>query len=213
MAVMPQLEYKGTFSKRVGLKGTDEFDIAFNKPIEYFTTSDNYVKFIKACEQLVRKHEDYAAFKNYVMNVIGINFCQVTPEVRAEDAELEMHHAFFNLFDICNIITNKRLQCGEKVNTFRVANEVINEHFALHIPVVILAVTNHEMVTNRDIWLNIKSGFGNLSQFIEKYAPYLTDEQRYRIMTTIKLSQEIDSFDNHIFDDADKIKRVIRMTL
>ena len=103
------------------------------------------------------------------------------------------------------------MKCGEKVNTFRVANEVIDEHFALHIPVVILAVTNHEMVTNRDIWLNVKSGFGNLSQFIEKYAAYLTDEQKYRIMTTIKLSQEIDSFDNHIFDDADKIKRVIRM--
>lgn len=212
MAVMPQLEYKGLFAKCVGIKGTDAYDIAFNKPMEYFYSADNYTHFIKGCEKMVRSHEDYSRFKDYVMNVIGIDFCQVTPNVRLGDATIEMHHAFFNLYDLCAIITNKRLECGERVNTFTVANEVLDEHFALHIPVVMLATTNHEMVTNRDIWLNVKSGFGYISQFIEKYAPYMTPEHKYRIMTTIKLSYEIDSFDNNIFDDTEKIKRVLAHT-
>lgn len=209
MAVLPQLEYKGQYSKRIGLKGTNMYDISLYKSKEYFQYPDNFTAFIKGCEKLVRGHEDYSIFKDYVMNVIGIDFCQVTPNVKLGDATIEMHHAFFNLFDLCSIVLAKQLECGEKVTTFSVANEVLDEHFMLHVPVVMLAVTNHEMVTNRDIWLNVKSGFGYLSQFIEKYAKYMTPEQKYRIMTTIKLSHEIDSFDNGIFDDEERIKKII----
>lgn len=206
---IPKLEYKGSYSKTVGLKGTDMYDICLNKPNEYFIPSDNYTRFVKACEHTVRHHEDYNVFKDWVINVIGIDFCQITPNVKLGDATIEMHHAFFNLYDTCSIVLNKRLDCGEKVNTFTVADEVLDEHFALHIPVVMLATTNHEAVTNRDIWLNVKSGFGYISKFIEKYAPYMEDSHKNRIMTAIKLSYEMDSFDNNIFDDTDRIKRVI----
>ena len=210
MPVIPKLEYKGSYSKTIGLKGTDAYDIPFYKPKEYFISSDNYTRFVKACEQNVRRHEDYTVFKNWVTNVVGIDFCQITPNVKLGDATIEMHHAFFNLYDTCSIVLNKRIECGEKVTTFAVADEVLDEHFACHIPVVMLATTNHEAVTNRDIWLNVKSGFGYISQFIEKYAPYMGPVHKNRIMTAIKLSYEIDSFDNNIFDDTDRIKRVMK---
>ena len=207
MAKIPRLEYTGAYSKSSDDgKGRG---LRFNKTKEYFYLAENYTRFVKACEKAVRNHKDYKVFKDYVVNVIGIDFCQITPNVKLGDATIEMHHAFFNLYDTCAIITNKRLECGETVNTFDVAEEVLDEHFALHIPVVMLAATNHEAVTNRDIWLNVKSGFGYISKFIEKYAPYMENAHKARIMTAIKLSYEMDSFDNNIFDDADRIRKVI----
>ena len=71
-----------------------------------------------------------------------------------------------------------------------------------------LAKTNHESVHNRDIFLNIKQGFGHLDQFIEKYADHLTLEQKYRIAKYIEICECTDSFDNYIFDNA-KVKKIV----
>ena len=211
MASIPNIEYKGNFSKCVGARD-DKLDfITFYKPKEYFDTSENYTSFIKACEKMVRGHEDYTNYKDWLMRVMGLNFCQVSTEIYDTDAEIEMHHGpLFTLYDYCTIILNKQVSCNQKVTTFSVADEVLDEHFALRVQTVMLAVTNHEAVHNRDIWLNIKQGFGDISGFIEKYKDYLTDEQKYRIHKYVSLCEVNDSFDNNIFD-VEKIRKVLRL--
>lgn len=63
-----------------------------------------------------------------------------------------------------------------------------------------LSKTNHEAVHNGDIFLNLKQGIGNVSEFIKKYADYLTDEQKYRIARYIAMCKDTNSFDNGILD-------------
>ena len=81
-----------------------------------------------------------------------------------------------------------------------IANEVIEEHFALRVQVVMLTKTNHEGVHNRDIFLNLKQGLGDIGAFIKKYADYLTDDQKYRVYRYILLCKENDSYDNGLLD-------------
>lgn len=63
-----------------------------------------------------------------------------------------------------------------------------------------LTKTNHEGVHNRDIFLNLKQGLGDIGAFIKEYAPYLTDDQKYRIYRYILLCKENDSYDNGLLD-------------
>lgn len=208
---LPNIEYKGEFSKCVQAKD-DPFEfITFYKPKEYFYMPDDFTKFAKDTEKLVRKHEDYSIYKDWLMHTVGLNFCQVSTDIYDTDATIEMHHGpLFTLFDYVSIILAKKIACNEKITTFRVADEVLQEHFELRVQTVMLAVTNHEAVHNRDIWLNIKQGFGDIAGFIERYKPYLSDEQKYRIAKYISLCETNDSFDNFIFD-TERVKKVLRV--
>lgn len=215
MANIPNIEYKGNFSKCVGARDSNEEIISFYKPKEYFYTTENYTKFIKSCEKTIRKHQDYTRYKDWLMTKMGLNFCQVSRDIVDTDGSvtIEMHHGpLLTLFDYVSIITNKKVTNGEKVTTFRVADEVLEEHYALRVQTVMLALTNHEAVHNRDIWLNIKQGFGNLGEFIEKYAAYFTPEQKYRIAKYISICEQSDSFDIGIFD-VDKVQKVISRSI
>lgn len=207
---LPNITYKGRFSKCVGAKDDPSDFIVFFKPKDFFIMSDEYTRFVKDVEKTVRKHEDYKIYKDWLMNTMGLNFCQVSTDIYDTDATIEMHHGpLFSLFDYASIILNKKIAKGEKITTFRVADEVLQEHFDLRVQTVMLAITNHEAVHNRDIWLNIKQGFGDIAGFIDKYKNYLTDEQKYRIAKYISLCETNDSFDNFIFD-TEKVKKVLR---
>ena len=71
-----------------------------------------------------------------------------------------------------------------------------------------LAVTNHEAITNRDLFLNIRQGIGNVDAFIKKYANALDDEQRYKIWSYINFSQNNETFDTGILDVPNVVKMI-----
>ena len=119
-----------------------------------------------------------------------------------------MHHGpIFTLFDYCAIILNEFLALGKKISTFRIANRVIQEHYDLRVQVVMLAVTNHEAVTNRDLFLNIRQGIGNVNEFIAKYGPYFDDDQKFKVWSYIEYSKHNDTYDTGILD----VKNVTKM--
>ena len=150
----------------------------------------------------MRKSDDYSKFIAYVKNTIGLNFCQVSSNIVDElDATVEMHHGpLFTLYDYCEVVLNKYLDRNMPITTFAIANEVIDEHFLLHVQVVMLSKTNHEGVHNQDIFLNLKQGLGNISEFIKLYAPHFDDEHKYRIHRYITMCKDNPSFDNGVLD-------------
>ena len=211
MIGIPNITYCGNYSKEVQASDCDYSNISFYKPNDFFLTAENRTKFIKACEDATRKHEDYARFVNYITDTIGINFCQVSSQIYGTDATIEMHHGpLFTLFDYVAVVLEHFMKNGMKINTFRIADRVLQEHYDLHVQVVMLAITNHEAVHNRDIFLNIRQGFGDISGFIEKYKDDLTDNQKYRIHKYISICETTDSFDNNIFD-IERVKKMVKL--
>lgn len=210
MAGLPNIRYTGEFEKYIEAADDKNDCISFYKPAEYFGFSEQYTAFVKACEKTVRTAPDYKEFINYVTNIVGLNFCQVSSQIFSTDATIEMHHGpLFTLWDYVSIILNAEVDLGHNITTFRIADKVLQEHFDLHVQVVMLAITNHEAVHNRDIFLNIKQGFGDIGAFIEKYKNFMNDNQKYRIMKYISLCQSTDSFDNNLFD-LEKIQSVMK---
>lgn len=206
---IPGIIYKGDIVRSMETDDSLE-TITMFKDREYFEEIETYKNYVKKCEKAVRTSQDYSNFIKYIKEILGINFCQVSSQIVSGDATIEMHHGpIFTLFDYCSIILNDYLQKGKKISTFRIANTVIQEHYDMRVQVVMLAVTNHEAVTNRDIFLNIRQGIGNVNEFIEKYANAFDDEQKYKVWNYIEYSKHNDTYDTGILDTKN-ISKMLR---
>lgn len=187
--------------------------IPFDKSEEYFDVYENYVKFIKACEALVRKHKFYKVYIKYLIDVVGMNTCQVLPGIEAvEDGKkkvtIEMHHGpILTLFDICSIVLNAYLKRGSKnITTFMIADTVIEEHRLNHVRVVLLSKSVHQQVHLDNIQLNYQMGFGDTQAFLEKWNDGLDKSMKKNINEYIEWSKNNDSYDNDVLALSERMK-------
>ena len=175
---------------------TSLYQVPYFKDSEYFSNFESYNQFIKGCERLVRQDIRY---KNYIRELkqrVRLNRCQVLKNITDDDADIEMHHGpIFTLYDYCTIITEYFLMRHWKISTPRIANECLNEHERHRIQVVMVSSTVHEEIHARNIFINQHQAFGNLQQFITKYADAISDEYREKINRYIDRSLLMDSND------------------
>lgn len=207
----PNIIYKRDVSKYIEAEDNPCDCISLYKDIEYFEDAVTYTKFIKSVEKMVRTSDDYSYFIHQIKNTYGLNFCQACKSLTDKDVTIEMHHGpLFTLYDICEVILCFFIRNGYRISTLRVADKVLQEHFDLRIQIVMLAVTFHEGVHNKDIFLNLKQGLGDINSFIDAYTPDLQPAQKYKIYNYINLSNGNDSFDKGLLD-TDKITKMIQL--
>ena len=204
------IKYTGDISKFIEAEDDPFASISLYKDTDYFQDEVAYTKFVKSCESLVRTDKEYKIFISYIKNKLGINFCQASSHIYDTDATIEMHHGpIFTLFDITSVILNDFLRTGKKIDTCRIVDQVLQEHFDLRVQVVMLAVTNHEAAHNRDLFLNVKQGIGNITEFIDYYKDSLDDIHKYKIWNYINMCKANPSFDSGYLD-VDHISKVIK---
>lgn len=211
MLNLPNISYRGNISKDIAANDDYYTQISYFKTLEDFVDETSYSKFIKAIENQVRTHKDYKAFVDYIKNTLGINFCQVFSHVYDKiDANIEFHHGpIFTLYDICENELTKFLQTGQRVNTFRIADSVLDLHFAMKVNGVLLSTTVHEMAHNEDIFINLNQSIGDVNSYIREYHRYFNPEIRYKIWNYVKLCENNPSFDKGSLD-VDAVKTYIK---
>ena len=199
---IPNITYKGNLSKNISADDDYYQEISYFKTIEDFLDESSYSKYIKAIESLVRTSNDYKAFIDYIKNVLGINFCQVFNQIYdRDDATVEFHHGpIFTLYDICEVELTKFIQTGQRINTFRIADSVLDLHFKMKVNGVLLCVSAHEMAHNNQFFLNLKQCIGDVNSYIAEYSKYFTPEVKYKIWTYMQMCEKNESFDNGVLD-------------
>lgn len=212
---MPNITYKGDLARFIEATDGNDDPLLYFKDEEYFLSDSCYDKFIKEVERTVRTSKDYSAFVGYIKNTLGMNFCQVSSKIyESKNVEIEMHHGpIFTLYDICEVILNWFIRNKQRINSFRVADKVLQEHYDFHVQVIMLSVTAHEGVHNRDIFTHFNQGIGNVKEFIEIYHRYFSDEQKYKIWNYLHLCETpgfSKSFDTGLLD-VDNIKKYIQV--
>ena len=203
---LPNIQTKNDISKFIRSIDDGE-EILYFKDQEYFFDDASYFKFIKEVEKMVRTSKDYAHFVGYIKNTLGMNFCQILSKVEeSNNVEIEMHHGpIFTLDEVCEVNLNGFLKTGQRISAFRVANKVLDEHYALRVQVIMLSKTMHEAVHNKDIFVHYNQAIGDINNFIKLYTPYLMDEQKYKIFQYADLCKNpafSKSFDTGLLDMA-----------
>lgn len=201
--VLPDIEYKIEKENKISSPIIDSeksmYQIPLYKGIQFFSNIDSYVNFIKGCEKLVRNNDKYSKYIYYLKNVIGLTHCQVLSDIEPDEQGkivVEMHHGpILTLYDYCEIVLEYYILNNKKISTFRIANDVLDEHLKNHIQVVMLLSSVHEEVHNRDIFINYKQAWGDLNLFIKKYGKGLTPPLKEKINKYIDKSMMMDSND------------------
>lgn len=207
----PNIQYNGDVSKFVEDKNDPTEVISLYKDSDFFQDERNYDKFVKDCERNVRQSPDYKVFVGFIKGILGVNFCQVSSKIYDTDATIEMHHGpIFTLFDITSIILNDFLRQNKKINSCRITDAVLNEHFNLRVQVVMLATTNHEAAHNRDLFLHVNQGIGDITSFIDMYKDSLDDIHKYKIWNYINMCKNNPSFDRGYLD-VSHIEKVVKL--
>lgn len=207
----PNIQYNGDVSKFVEAKNDPTEVISLYKDSDFFQDERNYDKFVKDCERNVRNSPDYKIFVGFIKGILGINFCQVSSKIYDTDATIEMHHGpIFTLYDITSIILNDFLRQNKKINSCRIIDAVLNEHFDLRVQVVMLATTNHEAAHNRDLFLHVNQGIGDITSFIDMYKDSLDDIHKYKIWNYINMCKSNPSFDRGYLD-VSHIEKVVKL--
>lgn len=207
---MPNIKYQGNLARNISANDDFYQNISYFKSIEDFVDESQYSKYINAIERLVRTNNDYKVFINYIKSTLGINFCQVMSQIHDSDADIEFHHGpIFTLYDICENELMKFIKTGQRINTFRIADSVLDLHFALKVNGVMLCTTIHEAVHNQDTFINIKQSIGDVNAYIAEYSKYFSPEVKYKIWNYIKLCENNPSFDKG-FLDIENVKTYVK---
>lgn len=165
------------------------FALSHDKDADYLSNPDALNNFIKACEKTIRTNKRYTAYKAYLHEVVGLDKCDVLGELDTLDCTIEMHHGpILTLYDYCSIVIDLFLLTNRKVNTFTVAKRVLDDHWENIVRVVMLSTTIHEEVTNRNIFIDYRQGFGDMPKFIRKYDKVINSYYKNKILTYIDKS-------------------------
>lgn len=210
---MLNVEFKGINKGKPKLK-SDGFVLPFYQNKKSLRDLEYHNKFIKACEKLIRTSKEYKAYKKYLIKDVGLNYCQVFPNINLDNCDeseitLEMHHGpILTLYDYCNIVTEHLLYNDYKeINTFKIASIVLNEHFENNVQVVMLCDLAHKLVHAKQVYLNPKQGWGNVNTFLDKYKDGIDDKMEHIINKNIEIAQKYHSFDRDKILEIAKIER------
>lgn len=189
------------------------YQIPLYKGVEYFANIESYVNFIKGCERQVRINDRYKKYIYYLKNIVGLNHCQVLPDIEPDEKgkiEIEMHHGpIFTLYDICEIILEWHIIKHRKIDTFRIADVVLDEHMKNHVQVVMLLATVHEEVHNRNIFINYNQAWGDINPFLDKYGCAMSDALKEKLNKYIDRSMMYDSNDFGILKLNDSLIKLL----
>ena len=172
------------------------YQIPLYKNEDFFDNIESRVAFVKGCEKLIRTTDKYKKYINYLKRLVGLNHCSVLSNLTDDDATIEMHHGpILTLYDYCDIAVEYFLIKKWNISTFRIADYILDEHYANRIQVVMLSTTVHQEVHDREIFINLKQAFGDLNAFIKKHRDAITEEYIDKIDRYIDRSNLYDSND------------------
>ena len=205
--------------KLIYVYGTGDYDdeyITFGvEPNELLSDYDQYEKFIKDCENAVRKEDRYTTYVGELKRA-GMTRCAVLGNLEEDSKiKLEMHHGpIFNLFDICDIVTKATIKRKSipVLTEFDIADLVLEEHRLGNIMVVMLSKSVHKgghSKSGKNIFIDIKATVGRIDRFIDRYSDGLTHEHKEMISRYVWECKRAnnETFDNDLFATADRLLR------
>lgn len=153
---------------------SDEHPFRLRLRIRNFDSETSYKKFIKNCEMLIRRCNEYKLWTDYIKDVLQYNACMITNEVNSE-VTVDVHHHIPSLFVLVSGLVNKKIDANEDFCSFDIASEAITLHFENRIGYVCLIKSIHEKFHNGYISIPCEFVKGNYQYFIDNYSRYLDE--------------------------------------
>jgi hypothetical protein len=156
--------------------------------IRNFENEAAYKKFIRNCEMLIRRCNEYSLWRNYIIDILQINECMITHE-SINQVTIDVHHHVPSLFTLVSALVNKKLDDDQDFCSFDIAQEAIELHFKNRIGYVTLLKSMHEKFHNGYLTLPISFVKGNYKYFLENYSRYLDEPDLDKIQARLAVNE------------------------
>jgi len=155
---------------------SDNYPFRLSLRIRNFENESDYKKFVKNAEMIIRRSVEYKQWRNYIIDVLQIQTCQITQE-KMDEVSIEVHHHLPGLFILVSAIINKKIELEEDFCTFDIAREAIELHFANKVGYITLIKSMHEKFHNGYLAIPISLIKGDYRSFMREYSRYIdTDD-------------------------------------
>jgi len=166
---------------------SDTYPFRLSLRIRTFESEAEFVKFVRNCEKLVRGCLEYKLWKDYIVDVLGVNSCMITKE-RMDECTIEIHHHIPSLFILMKALVNRKLEQEEEFSTFDIAQEAIELHFTNRLGYVTLIKSIHEKFHNGFLDIPIRLVKGDYNYFLGEFSKYLEEDE----LETIQARMTVD---------------------
>ncbi len=167
---------------------SDNHPFRLSLRISNFDSETAYKKFIRNCEMIVRRCQEYKLWREYILDILQINSCLITHE-SMDEVTIEVHHHLPSLFTLVSALVNKKLDEGEDFCTFDICCEAIELHFANKVGYVTLLKSMHEKFHNGRLTIPISIIKGNYNSFIKVYSKYLDETDLEKIDSRLAINE------------------------
>lgn len=154
---------------------------------------DDMKKFIKHVELKIRTSDMYSTYLHMLINS-GLDHCSIKGNITNEDASIEFHHYPFTLYDIVYTMIKYKMANNEKISSFSLTKDVMEEHSKNIIGLLPLSKTYHELYHSGSLSITLDMVYGNIQGFIDKYEDFMSDDmiEKYNkaVIMTDRINKE-----------------------
>ena len=153
---------------------SDNYPFRLQLRITNFDSETSYKKFVRNCEMMIRRSQEYKLWREYIVDVLQINSCMITNE-SMDEVTIEVHHHVPSLYTLIAALVNKKLDNGEEFCTFDICRESIELHFLNKVGYVTLLKSMHEKFHNGRLAIPISFVKGDYQTFVSSFTRYLDE--------------------------------------
>ncbi len=159
---------------------SDEYPFKLSLRIKNFADNSEYKKFIKTVERMVRMSLEYKEWRNYIIDVLGIDHCMLTNE-SVDEVTIEVHHHIPSLYALVSAVTNEFIEKEKDFCTMDVALKIIELHFQNKVGYVTLLKSMHEKFHNGYLRIPINLVKGDYQYILKHYKNYFDEDELDKI--------------------------------
>ena len=180
------MDVKSNIEKLELYSDTHPFSLALR--IRNFENETDYKKFVRNCEKIVRGSLEYSLWRNYIIDILGMNSCEITQE-KMDEVTIEIHHHIPSLFMLMSALVNKKLDREEDFCTFDIAQEAIELHFMNKIGYVAILRDLHKKFHNGFLSIPIEFVKGDYQYFIREFSKFLDEDDLDTINQRLSINE------------------------
>ncbi len=177
---------------------SDKHPFRLSLRIKNFENESDCNKFIKSVERMIRNSYEYKLWREYIIDILGVNKCAITNE-KMDEVKIEVHHHIPSLYSLVKAIVNRKIEKNQEFSTFDIAIECIELHFKNKVGYITLLKSIHEKFHNGFLAIPIQLVKGNYLSFLKEFSKYLDQDDLDTINTrmSIKSGSSSWSSDNY----------------
>lgn len=170
------------------IESTDyEYNLSLR--VKDFENESEEIKFIKSCERGIRSCPEYKVWTSYLKDALNYRICDITGE-NNEELTVEVHHHPYTLFDITRCVTKEFMFEEQEFCSFDVCTKVIEMHYQMRTPFVLMIKSMHEKFHNGFLKLPMELVHGDYKYFFENYAKYMDENTLNKVEERLAINSK-----------------------